>query len=107
PLRRRGIMDKVYGGTPQGSQSLCLSCRWAQNVEGINMQHQSTCLRTTPTQIVRFPVAKCSGYDDKNLPSLQRMMECAWDIKTTVKPVSGFLDGVRKVEITPPDPNRP
>ena len=103
-------MNKVIGGTPQGSQSLCATCRFAQNMRGLNMQQESICLRTQPNRLIKFPVETCSGYDDKRIPSLYDMENIAWRVQTRNRGPAGFApDGTLEVEIERPNmnPNQP
>src|SRR5208282_2567010 len=100
-------VNKVYGGTPIGNKSLCATCRYAQTMRGVNMQEQVRCLRMgNQSVVVTYPVEKCSGYDDKRMPSLYDMEQIAWNIKCRVRGQSGFATGEQKgdVDVTPPNP---
>lgn len=100
-------MDKVIGGTPVGGRSMCATCRFAQNMRGINMQEETRCLRMQPALRIVFPVATCNGYDDKRMPSLYDMEQIAWSIKCRVRGQTGFADNKRDVEIEPPANGQP
>ena len=102
-------MDKVIGGTPRGSNSLCLSCRFSQIMRGFQLQTEIRCLRLGQIPpLVRISVAECSGYENKATPSLYQMMEIAWNVTSRSRGPAGFgVDGQRDVHIEPPVPGQP
>ncbi len=72
------------------------------------MQEELRCLRMGQNSVrITYPVDKCSGYDDKRVPSLYDMEQIAWNIKCRgVRGQSGFAANTNnEVEVTPPDPN--
>lgn len=97
-------MDKVIGGTPRGSRSLCHSCRFAQVMRGINMQEEIRCLRLgQQPPLVRFPVADCNVYESKSSPSLYQMEQIAWQVTSRHRGPAGFgVEAQREVHIEPP-----
>jgi hypothetical protein len=100
-------MNKVQGGTPKGSQSLCVMCRSAHNVVGVNMQRITIC-RAGNSFAVRFPVSECSVYDDKRNPAVWEMEKIAWEVHSRNRGLVGFSPDPERLDIviTPPDPNR-
>lgn len=97
-------MNKVIGGTPIGSKSMCQTCRYAQNIRGINMQERTICVRTAPAFPITFPILTCSGYDDKRQPSLYDMEQIAWNVQSRNRgPVGYAPDGSLNIEIQPPE----
>jgi|SRR5215813_2789853 len=77
------VTIKVKDGTPQGSGTLCTSCRWAHIVKGYSAsQTEILCTRLYPDRPVRFPVAHCSTYDDKRIASKLDMEKIAWILIT-------------------------
>lgn len=97
------MANKVIGGTPVGNRSLCSTCRYAQVMRGINMQEEARCLRMGNQSVpITYLIERCSGYDDKRMPSLYDMEQIAWSIKCRVRGQTGFADNRRDVEIEPP-----
>jgi len=77
------VTIKVKGGTPQGSEPLCRTCRWAHIVKGFSTsQEQIRCRALRSALPVPFPVSECSSYDDKRLPSKCDMEKIAWVLLT-------------------------
>jgi hypothetical protein len=95
------VTIKVKDGTPQGAETLCVTCRWARIVKGFSLsQEEIHCgwLRRNP--LVRFSVSQCSTYDDKRLPSKCDMEKIAWILltKKTGRAI-GFVTAKRFREI--------
>lgn len=99
-------MDKVFGGTPRGFQSLCKTCRNAQRMTGLNLQEVVFCQALARSPAITFPVETCSLYDDRRLPSLQRMQEIAWEVQSRNRGAVGFAGG-RDMTIQIVPPSRP
>ncbi len=77
------VTIKVKGGTPQGSGTICTTCRWAQIVKGYSASQKVVfCSRLYPDRTLDFPVAYCSAYDDKRIASKQDMEKIAWILLT-------------------------
>lgn len=77
------VTIKVKDGTPQGSDTICTTCRWAHIVKGYSAsQREVLCMRLYPDRPVKFPVAHCSAYDDKRIASKQDMEKIAWILLT-------------------------
>lgn len=77
------VTIKVKNGTPQGTETLCVTCRWAHIVKGFSVSQElirCRALRKVPP--VPFPVSECSSYDDKRLPSKWDMEKIAWVLLT-------------------------
>lgn len=76
---------KIRGGTVQhGQPSLCTTCKYATVVKGQSLRDEIVeCGRLTSTNsLIRFPVSSCSGYVDRNHPSLYEMEDIAWVLRT-------------------------
>jgi hypothetical protein len=77
------VTMKINGGTQQGSESLCVTCRWAHIVRGFSAsEHQVFCRSLYRHPPVRFLVSQCSSYDDRRLPSKWDMEKIAWVLLT-------------------------
>lgn len=99
-------MDKVLGGTPRGFVSLCVTCRSAHIIRGMNLQHEVFCRAMPQLTRIGFPVENCSIYDDKRNPSLYEMEQIAWEVKSRNRAPMGFSrNGERDVVIEPPNKN--
>jgi hypothetical protein len=83
------MLLQVPGGTPKGdAKSLCLTCRNATIVTGTTkMLIDCEVLGSDNTkELVKIqPVHRCSGYDDKSMPSLTHMKDVAWELKPNKK----------------------
>jgi hypothetical protein len=98
-------MDKVRGGTPYGTKSMCVNCRNAQVVRGLNNQELTVCRLNGWPLAVRFPVESCSGFDDKRTPPLHEMHQIAWVIHARNRGPIGFSgDGKTEIVVEPPNP---
>ncbi len=103
-------MSAVYikNGTPVGSQSVCLTCVYAQIVRGFRDSEEVTyCTYGNPTMLVPFPVRDCSYYADKNKPSWEQMEKLAIEVRTgSPKPVgfnrtrTGFITQTGDEDVT-------
>jgi hypothetical protein len=103
------MADRVIGGTPKGTKSLCLTCRAAHHVSGLNLQHVVYCQKLNPSARITFPVETCSGYDDKRVPALYQMEEIAWQVQSRNRGAVGFAGGRDlTIQIVPPsEANKP
>jgi len=52
------VTVKVKDGTPQGSASLCVTCRYVHIVRGF----------VSPNGLVPFSVRECTDYNDRRVP---------------------------------------
>jgi hypothetical protein len=69
---------------------LCGSCRHASLAKTINGEFLARCDWFNGT--VREPIAVCSKYDDRRMPSLHDMRQTAWILRTDDdKRVTGFV----------------
>ena len=76
---------KIRGGTvDHGQRSLCETCRSATIIRGAKLGDEIVeCDRLSyRNQRVLFPVISCSGYRDRNRPSLREMEEIAWVLRS-------------------------
>ena len=71
------VRIKVRGGTAIGSENLCRGCRKATFIKG-HAWSKEVVYCSSLGSYVKFPVAECSDYDDKNLVSLGAMKDVAW-----------------------------
>ena len=77
------VTIQIKDGTPQGSETLCVTCRWAHIVKGFAVsQEEIRCRFVSDDLLVRFPVSQCSSYDDKRRPSKCDMEKIAWILLT-------------------------
>lgn len=76
-------MNKVIGGTPQHSQSICVNCRAAQVVRGLaDSSERVYCKAFNIPPIMPQPVLSCNIFDDKRMPSRWDMEQIAWVLVT-------------------------
>lgn len=77
------VTIKIKDGTPQGTETLCVTCRWAHVVKGFSASQEKTrCCWLADSPPVPFPVSECSSYDDKRRPSKRDMEKIAWVLLT-------------------------
>jgi hypothetical protein len=77
------VTISVKDGTPQGAETLCVTCRWAHIVKGFCVsQTEIRCNWLADAPPVPFPVSRCSSYDDKRIPSKRDMEKIAWILLT-------------------------
>lgn len=77
------VTIKIKDGTPEGVQSLCVTCRWAHIVKGFSASQEAIhCRWLSNDPLVRFPVSQCNAYDDRRLPSKCDMEKIAWILLT-------------------------
>jgi hypothetical protein len=69
---------KVYGGTPKGGQSLCLTCIYARIIRGFAESEMITLCDRWDSMRVPFKVSECSDYADRRLPDVEEMEKIAW-----------------------------
>ena len=84
---------KVYGGTPRGGESLCLTCMYARIIRGYAESELITiCDRWYEPMRLPFKVSQCSDYADKRLPDVEDMEEIAWSLRSkSAGHKAGFL----------------
>jgi hypothetical protein len=78
----------IEGGTARhDGPSLCLSCRYATIVRGVSLRHEIVeCRRLSePRNRIVFPVTFCSGYLDRQHPSIGEMEDLAWVLRSDPK----------------------
>ena len=76
---------KVRGGTVQhGQSSLCATCRYATVVKGIRLRDEIVeCDKLTyGHNRITFPVTFCTGYIDRQHPTIREMEDIAWVLRT-------------------------
>lgn len=104
-------MNKVQGGTPKTAKSLCIGCRNATILKGLNFEEVIYCSELpgwSGESKITFPVVECSKFDDKSRPSLNDYYKTGWVIESRNRGPVGFTDGIEtKTEITikPPKKN--
>ena len=93
-LRKKNMsLRKVYGGTPIGNESRCVTCVNARIIEGYAESERLVfCDAMYPTTRIPFNVRQCSMYEDKRLPDFCQMEKIAWEIRSkNAGAVSGFV----------------
>jgi len=93
-LRKKNMsLRKVYGGTPIGNESRCVTCANARIIEGYAESERLVfCDAMYPTTRIPFNVRQCSMYEDKRLPDFCQMEKIAWEIRSkNAGAVSGFV----------------
>lgn len=108
------MANKVHGGTPQGGNHLCASCRHSHIVKTISAKETHFCRIYGDRIPITEPVYYCTEYDDKRLPSVEDMRKIAWTVESRVRGPMGFADGKgkgegevgdREITIQPPKKN--
>lgn len=91
------VTVRVKNGTPEGCESLCRTCTRGHIISGFRATEEEVYCRTFDIEReIRFPVRKCTFYEDRRLASKRDMEEIAWNVGTTNgKPVRGlgFVSG--------------
>ena len=83
---------KVYGGTPKGGESLCLTCLWGRIIRGFAESEMITICDRWDSMRVPFKVSQCSDYADKRLPDVEEMEKIAWFLRSkSAGHKAGFL----------------
>ncbi len=76
-------LRKVYGGTPVGNESRCVTCANARIIEGYAESERLVfCDAMYPTTRIPFNVRQCSMYEDRRLPDFCQMQKIAWEIRS-------------------------
>ena len=90
---------KVREGTAAFSERpLCETCRWATIIRGVRTRHEIVECRqlSYESQRVPFPVVSCTGYSNRNHPSVREMEETAWLLRSDPhRKQIGFVHGSR------------
>ncbi len=78
---------KIHGGTvSDGQASLCLTCRSATIIRGARLTDEIiSCGKRVIRDEIRFPVASCTGYSDRSLPSLYDLEDVAWVLRSDAR----------------------
>ena len=74
------------------SDTLCLSCRFANIAEFSNGDRMIGCLKFGNfelSKIIPYPVIKCNVFENKNSATEWEMRQIAWDVKVSSK--GGFI----------------
>lgn len=91
---------KVRDGTPKTATSLCVTCRNATIVKGTNLQQLVRC--SDLERLINFPVADCTGYENKAHPRMYQLEEIAWIVQSRARGPAGFQGDRTEIEIVPP-----
>jgi hypothetical protein len=76
-------LRKVYGGTPVGNESRCVTCVSARIIQGYaESERLVLCDAMYPPTRISFNVRQCSMYEDRRLPDFEEMKEFAWEIRS-------------------------
>jgi hypothetical protein len=93
------VRIKIKGGTvAHHERPLCETCRWSTVIRGARLgQEIVECNQLSfQNQRVPFPVVSCSGYTDRNHPSIREMEEMAWLLRSDARRNQvGFVQGKR------------
>jgi hypothetical protein len=77
---------RIRGGTVNhGEPPLCQSCSFSVIATGPRLGDELVACNLFHGQRVRFPVTSCSGYLNRNHPSLWHMEEVAWVLRSDTK----------------------
>jgi hypothetical protein len=93
----------VKNGTPTTAESLCKTCSYALVRNGFaESQEETICSANYEMPVrIRYPIARCTRYVNRSLPSLYSMEKIAWILvtKESTKQV-GFISNkeFRKIE---------
>lgn len=81
---------KIQNGTiSDAGVSLCTTCTNATIAKGSGLAEELIYCSSLRSKL-RFKVFKCSGYEDKRLPSLYEMQQLAWTLQTDRTKKIGF-----------------
>lgn len=84
---------RVYGGTEKQGENLCLACDHAQVVEGARDKMifcRQLAVYAADHATIRFPVLRCTDFQNKNTPSRHDFEEIAWKLEIKGGRVIGF-----------------
>lgn len=78
---------KIHGGTvSDGQASLCNTCRSATIIRGSRLTDEIiSCGKRVILDQIHFPVASCTGYSDRSLPSLYDLEDIAWVLRSDAR----------------------
>ena len=84
---------RIRGGTvDHGQPSLCESCQSSIVTRGARLRDEIVlCNLFYRQRPIRFPVTSCSGYVNRNHPTLYQMEESAWVLRTSPGRKMGFV----------------
>jgi hypothetical protein len=98
-FKEDSVRIKIRGGTAaHHERALCETCRWSTVIRGARLgQEIVECSQLSyRNQRVPFPVVSCSGYTDRNHPSIREMEEMAWLLRSDAhRSQIGFVQGKR------------
>jgi len=92
---------QVKSGTPIGSQSQCVTCKFSMLLRGFRESEELTyCDFLTQPILVGFQVRECSRYVHRSRPTWDQMEELAIEIRpsSTLKPAGFCLEQDSKAE---------
>jgi len=82
----------IKGGTPPGGESLCRTCYWAHIQKGFRESEELLHCCFSRFRLIPFPVAECTDYCDKTVPSRQEMERIALTIDPSrARRAAGFV----------------
>lgn len=111
PVRKHKRMRTITikGGTPQHGDSLCRTCYWAHIQRGFRESEELLHCCFSRFRLIPFPVAECTDYCDKTVPSRQDMERIALTIDPSRARRAagfagiGFFHEEEEAEAPPPD----
>jgi hypothetical protein len=82
-LYNNPVVTKVRNGTVRGDADICRSCRYSLRTVGAHTQRMVViCNAVNPSRTLREPVAVCSSFLDRTVPTLDEMNQIAWQLQT-------------------------
>lgn len=84
---------KIYGGTPEGNESRCDTCKYAGIIQGYAESERIViCGYREESVRIPFKVMECSDYEDKRLPDYWEMKQIALEVRASASGIrAGFV----------------
>lgn len=82
---QNSVVFKVRNGTERGDENLCASCANCHHFrEGATGRETVSCHANYQNPMrLRGPIARCNRYIDARRPTLNQMVEIAWQVETS------------------------
>ena len=84
---------KIYGGTPEGNESRCDTCKYAGIIQGYAESERIViCGYREESVRIPFKVMECTDYEDKRLPDYWEMKQIALEVRASASGIrAGFV----------------
>jgi hypothetical protein len=83
---------RIRGGTvDHGQPPLCESCQYSVVTKGARLGDEIVLCNLYRQREIRFRVTSCTGYVNRNHPTLYQMEESAWVLRTSPGRKMGFV----------------